>query len=289
MINAYGSTASVETNSNKVYGTTKARWKLVQEGSLLRIGNDHTFYNVQDTEETFYIKEFYKVSPDTIEVHDNVKYNIVPDDLVTISYKEHEIASFDVEHAGQGFKVNDVFSVEDGLPNFRKFDGEPELATFVVKKVNKKGGIISLDLLEYGVYIEKPPLTFKVESPTGEDAEIKLQFRERNNRPIVEANVLAVKRRPANSIIKFDGPLPDFLQAGKVATKKHALILNSSYFGEPKYLADFEVVTSFTPYLKLPLLVKNSLSPEVFYNKALLELDRRIQELEAKVKALTKN
>ena len=259
------------------------------EGSLIRIGNDHTFYNVQGAEETFYIKEFSKLGPDTIEIHDDVKYNIVPDDVVTISYKEHEVTSFDVMNAGQGFKANDVFSIEEGLPHVRTFDGEPELATFIIKRVNKKGGIVSLDLINYGIYIEKPPVAFTIKNPMGKDAEVRLQFRERNNRPIVEANVLSVQRRPANSVIKFDAPLPYFLEAGKVATKKHSLILNSSYFGEAKYLADFEIVTSFTPHLKLPLLVKNSLAPEVFYNKALLELDRKVQELEAKVKVLSKN
>ena len=289
MINAYGSTASVENGSNKVFGTTKARWKLVPDGALIRIGNDHTFYNVKGSQETFFIKEFSKIEPDAIEIHEDVKYNVVPDDVVTISYKEHEVASFDVMTAGEGFSVNDVFSLEEGLPHVRSFDGEPELAVFTVKRVNKKGGILSLDLTDYGIYIEKPSTTFTVKNPMGKDAEIRLQFTERSNRPIVEANVLSVKRRPANSIIRFDAPLPHFLSSGKIATKKHSLILNSSYFGQAQYLSDFEIVTSFTPHLKLPLLVKNSLAPEVFYNKAILELDRKVQELEAKVKTLSKN
>jgi hypothetical protein len=284
MINAYGSTASIDKNTNVVYSTTEGRWGLIPEGSLIRMADDHGFYTINSTQEVFYIEKFSKNDKTSIVVNKNVGYNILPGDVATLSSKQWKLSTVSVTEGGQGFKKGDVISIEGGRPSVNSHDGKINQAILTVKHVTKKKGeVLEVTISDQGNYLIKPKLNYSADFGVGKGLGIKLTFGESPERHLVEMSVNRVARNPTDSIIYFDSLVPTSMEYGKIATKKHQAHLASEYFGKSKYADSYEIVNSFTPYLKMPLLAKNSLSPETFYNRSLIILDERIKNLEKKL------
>jgi hypothetical protein len=284
MINAYGSTASIDKNTNVVYSTTEGRWGLIPEGSLIRMADDHGFYTINSTQEVFYIEKFSKNDKTSIVVNKNVGYNILPGDIATLSSKQWKLSTVSVTKGGQGFKKGDVISIEGGRPSVNSHDGKINQAILTVKHVTKKKGeVLEVNISDQGNYLIKPKLNYSADFGVGEGLGIKLTFEESPERHLVEMSVNRVARNSTDSIIYFDSLVPTSMEYGKVATKKHQAHLASEYFGKSKYVDSYEIVNSFTPYLKMPLLARNSLSPETFYNRSLIILDERIKNLEKKL------
>ena len=284
MINAYGSTASIETNTNVVYSTTQGRWSLIPEGSLIKMADDHGFYTINSVEEVFYIEKFSKHDKTSIQIHKNVAYNILPGDIVTLSSKQWKLSTVSINKGGEGFKKGDVISIEGGKPSVNAHDGKLNQSILKVKHVSKKkGGVLEAGVIDQGNYLVKPELNYSADFGIGTGLELKLQFEESSERHLVEMSVNRVTRNSTDSIIYLDSLVPVSMEHGKVATKKYHAHLASAYFGKSKYVDSYEIVNSFTPYLKMPLLAKNSLSPETFYNRSLIILDERIKNLEKKL------
>ena len=284
MINAYGSTASIDKNTNVVYSTTKGRWSLIPEGSLIRIADDHGFYTINSVQEVFYIQKFQKNDKTSVVVHKNVGYNILPGDTATLSSKQWKLSTVSVTKGGQGFKKGDLISIEGGRASVNTHDGKINQAMLKVKHATKKKGeVVEVSVSDRGNYLIKPELNHSADFGLGKGLGIKLTFEESPERHLVEMSVNRVMRNPTDSIIYFDSLVPISMEYGKVATKKYHAHLASEYFGKSKYVDSYEIVNSFTPYLKMPLLAKNSLSPETFYNRSLIILDERIKNLEKKL------
>ena len=90
MINAYGSTASIEKDSNVVYSTTQGKWGLIPDGSLIKFSDDHGFYIINFVKEVFYIEKFRKHGKTSVEIFQNVGLNMLPGDAATLSAKQHK-------------------------------------------------------------------------------------------------------------------------------------------------------------------------------------------------------
>ena len=284
MINAYGSTASIDKNTNVVYSTTKGRWGLIPEGSLIRMADDHGFYTINSVEEVFYIEKFQKNDKTSVVIHKNVGHNILPGDVATLSSKQWKLSTVSVTKGGEGFKKGDIISIEGGKASVNSHDGKINQAVLKVKQATKKKGeVLETSIVDRGNYLIKPKLNYSADFGMGKGLGIKLMFEESPERHLVEMSVNRITKNPTDSIIYFDSLVPTSMEYGKIATKKYHAHLASEYFGKSKYVDSYEIVNSFTPYLKMPLLAKNSLSPETFYNRSLIILDERIKNLEKKL------
>ncbi len=154
MINAYGSTASIETNTNVVYSTTEGRWSLIPEGSLIRMSDDHGFYTINSVEEVFYIEKFSKHDKTSIQIHKNVAYNILPGDIVTLSSKQWKLSTVSINKGGEGFKKGDVIAIEGGKPSVNTHDGKLNQSILKVKHVSKKkGGVLEAGVTDQGTIL----------------------------------------------------------------------------------------------------------------------------------------
>ena len=235
MINAYGSTASIDKNTNVVYSTTKGRWSLIPEGSLIRIADDHGFYTINSVEEVFYIEKFQKNDKTSVMIHKNVGYNILPGDVATLSSKQWKISTASVTKGGEGFKKGDIISIEGGRPSVNAHDGKLNQAILKVKQVDrKKGGVIEVSILDRGNYLVKPKLNYSADFGVGKGLEVKLVFEESPERHLVEMSVNRITKNSTDSIIYFDSLVPTSMEYGKIATKKYHAHLSSEYFGKSK-------------------------------------------------------
>ena len=78
--------------------------------------------------------------------------------------------------------------------------------------------------------------------------------------------------------------LPTGIKEGKLSIEKWEMILVSNYQGENKIAQPFQVIRDFTPNYRIPLITKNSFNQELIINHALTILDKKIAELENKLK-----
>ena len=283
MVNAYGSTASIENNSNVVYATTQGKWGLIPDGSLIKFSDDHGFYTINFVKEIFYIEKFIKHSKTSVEVFQNVGLNMLPGDTATLSAKQHKLTKATVIDGGKGFKEGDVIAIDSGRASVNSSDGTIHHSVLTIKEVTKKGSVLELVISKQGNYLILPDLTYSANFGLGAGLKIKLFFEESRERHLVEMTINRVTRNTTESFIYFDSLLPTTMENGKIATKKYHAHLTSEYYGKSKYVSTYEIINSFTPYLKMPLLARHSLSPETFFNRSLIILDERIKNLEKKL------
>ena len=283
MINAYGSTASIEKDSNVVYSTTQGKWGLIPDGSLIKFSDDHGFYIIYFVKEVFYIEKFRKLGKTSVEIFQNVGLNMLPGDAATLSAKQHKLVRVTVLDGGKGFKEGDVIAVDGGRASVNSSDGTVHHSVLRIKEVTKKGSVLELDISKQGNYLLLPDSTYSANFGLGTGLKIKLFFEESQERHLVEMIINRVTRNTTEYFIYFDSLLPTTMENGKIATKKYHAHLTSEYFGKRKYVSTYEIINSFTPYLKMPLLARNSLSPETFFNRSLIILDEKIKNLEKKL------
>ena len=283
MVNAYGSTASIEANSNEIYSTTEGKWGLIPEGSLIKFADDHGFYTINYVKEVFYIEKFKKHGKTSVRVFQNVGFNVLPGDTTTLSSKQHKLIRATVLDGGKGFKEGDVVAIDGGRASVNASNGTIDHALLKVIETTKEGSVLELNTSQEGNYLALPNSTHDASFGSATGLKIKLFFEESPERHLVEMIVNRVTRNTTDSIVHFDSLLPTTMEDGKIATKKYHALLSSQYYGKKKYVDTYEIITNFTPYLKMPLLAKHSLSPETFFNRSLIILDERIKNLEEKL------
>ncbi len=103
-----------------------------------------------------------------------------------------------------------------------------------------------------------------------------IKYLEINTRSIIERTVLDIYFNESKTYLVLDYSLPLNLNHGKVSCEKNVLLLSENYIYETQRNARYEVSTSFTPNIKLPLMLKNSMSSEIIYNKTCLIIDEQI-------------
>jgi len=161
-----------------------------------------------------------------------------------------------------------------------------EPALFKVNEVDSRGAIISFGILSHGKYINPPPKQCPLLGGNGENAIFEVESKVNDDRKLVERSISWIKADHTGSELSLNYSLPASLKEGKLSIKKSEIILKENYSGEDQIDVPFEISRDFTPYLNLPLLVKNSVSYELLINNAFVKLDNKIRELEDRIKEL---
>src|SRR6056300_622719 len=79
---------SILNNSNRIIASSKADWSALRANSNIFVGNDKFPYTVTEAKKFFYIKPFTVVDEQSIKIEDSIKHNLLPDDVIDMSYKE---------------------------------------------------------------------------------------------------------------------------------------------------------------------------------------------------------
>ena len=85
------------------------------------------------------------------------------------------------------------------------------------------------------------------------------------------------------TVIVLNHPLPPNTKHGKISVDKWELILDTNYSKGNKANASYRVLTDFTPNLNLPLLRDDISKNEAILNKALMTMDKEIQDIKNKL------
>ena len=276
-------TISAENGSNKIISSSDDKFAGIGKGSLIKIENDPVLHTIQSKDAFFYIKDFSVQSPKIIII-DDTKINLQAGDTLKITYKEYE-AKFiiDILNGGIGYNVGNVLTVKDGIVNIDISTGLSNPTTLEVIEVNTDGVIQKLGIKDNGKYIEPPTNPVKTFSKNGDNCEIELKYLELSNRAFIEKTINNIYESNGKTFIVLESSLPLNLKNGKLSVEKSIILLSGNYNGETRKNLNYEIFRDFTPNLKIPLLIKGSLSQEVVYNRACLILDAEIQKIKEKL------
>lgn len=291
MSKSIGYKISVLKNSKKIVGSSDVDWSYIRPGSYIKIiGNQH-LYEIAKVNKSIYNCDFNTINPKKISVGSDSNNYLIDNDLINIYYQQYELAGLmKIVSGGIGYKEDDILSVETGNPSVRKEDNIEEKTRFIVRSVDEKGVIKMLAIDNLGLYIKPPNKTTSLIGGTGTNAIVELEYILQPNRSMLERNIVVIERNTIgkNIYLYLNYPLPNGLASGIISTPKWDMTIVGEYTGDDAFNVKCEIITDFTPNLKLPLLLPNTLAKEPLINKTFAILDNEITEIKRRLDELSR-
>ena len=279
----FGHSINIDHDSNYIIGHSEVDYSSARIGSLINIDNDGHFYIIGAVEPLNLILNF-SIDGNNIIVNGNYENYFLLDDVLTISYKEHEMLIIDsILNNGVNYKAGDVLSLNGGILSTNTIDNTSQSTNFKVDDVDIKGTIKKLTPISKGKYIKFPDKTNNLIGGRGSGAQISVESALVSNRKMFERQVISATNQDSNTIIELNFKLPPAIQEGKVSINKYKIFLTSTYVGPTKKNVNYNIVRDYSPILQLPLLVKGSNKLEEIANHNILRLEQKIKELEDKI------
>ncbi len=249
----YKYTVSIKKDTNRIISSSEDKFAGINDGSLIKIENDPTLYTVLGKESSFYLKSFIAQDSKIITIDEDTGINLQNNDTIRITFNtKGGVLSFDI-------------SIGSGQPT-----------TLEVTEVNDAGGVEQLGILEAGKYITHPIAPIATYGNRGDGLLLDIKYLELGNRSFLERTITDIYFQEGKTYLVLDYSLPLNLTSGKLSCEKNVLLLSNNYTGDTKRNISYETFSHFTPNIRLPMLLKNSMSSEVVFNKACLIIDEQI-------------
>jgi hypothetical protein len=280
-------TISVEKDSNLLIGSSDEKFAGIRDGSLIKIDEDSFLYTVIGKNNWLYIEDFTLSDSKTIKIDKNIGVNLQKGDNIKISFKEFELVMIEnILDKGDSFTEGDELYLESGEVNVDIKTGRGEPTILKIDSLEENNGIKRLSIIDKGKYITPPQNPVKVTNNNGQSALLNLNFQENTNRAIVERTITNIHYQENQTLLSLNYSLPPNLKEGKLSCEKNALKITPNYLGSTNSNLPFKIYKDFTPYLNIPLTSKNSLSPELIFNKAMHKIDERFSQNDKEIKEL---
>ena len=271
---------SVENGCNKITSSSEDRFLGIGKGSLIKVGEEPILYTVIGRDSFFFIKEFYSENSKILSFADDIGSNIQKGDILKITYKEYE-AKFisSIVSEGSGYIPESDLNIIGGVLSVDVSVGFGQPTSIYPSSVNSDGAILQAGIKYSGKYLSPPQNPVKSRSNRGSNAEFDIKYIEIPNRSFVDRTVADIYISEGKTFIVLDYSLPPNLSSGKISVEKSVLTLSENYSGKTQKNLSYQIYKDFTPLMKLPLQLKNSLSPEITYNKSCMIIDSEICNL----------
>lgn len=282
-----GNMASVRKNTNTIISTTFADWSAIRSGTFIKFVDDFNFFTVSHVNKKTFLKDFVKAQSHVLQINENCGVNINEGDSLTISYKEYELSTvYKLISAGKGYSVGDVLTLDGGTPSLNLSDNTLNSGVITVNKIGEMGEILEFDITEKGKYITSPETITSLKGGDGSGAVIECGFKLSDHRSFIERDVERVEFKGSDTLVYLYYALPDSIKEGKLSIIKWEIVLTGNYTGENKINQTIQIIRDFTPNYRIPLLAQNAQNQELIFNNALITLDKKVAELEDKIKKL---
>lgn len=273
-------TVSVQNNSNKIISSSEEKFVGISNGNLIKIGNEDILYSIIGREKYFYIRNFSIVDPKNIVIDDNINNNLQNGDNIRITFKEYELIMInELINEGKNYSLNEDVLVIGGKLNINISDGSSEPSILTITETGENGNIKQLGIKKKGKYISIPPNPCKVAAENGKDAELNVNYSECGNRTVLERIIDSITIKDNKTYIHLNYSLPINLEQGKLSVEKVSLTLDKPYYGDTESNVNYQIYKNFTPNITLPLMAKNTLSPESIFNNAVHKIDAEINKI----------
>ena len=104
-----------------------------------------------------------------------------------------------------------------------------------------------------------------------------------------ERGIADIESKEDSTVLHLSHSLPPRVKNGSVSVSKWEVTLDAEYLGENRNDIGYEILKDFTPNLELPLIRGDVASSGILYNEAVLSLDKKITEQQAKIDALSQD
>ncbi len=279
---------NINKGNNFIISHSDSDWNYLREGMSINIGNDAIFYTIGNKEKINFIQEFKKETKG-ISIDGNWEYLFLIGDSINLSYKEYELLTIkNIINKGENYKDGDLLSLNGGSLSINIFDNTSNSTLLKVESVNGNGGIEKLSVIHRGKYICFPNTSNSILGGHGQNAIIDIESKIIESRTIVERTILSIKNIDYKTIIELSYPIPENIQEGKISVTKWKAYLSNNYIGETQKNVSCNIIRDSTPYLELPLLLKNSNKTEEIFNHSIKKIDSEIKLLKDQLEELRK-
>ena len=281
-------TVSILKNTNKILSSSQDNLAGIKPGSYIKLGGTDILYQISETKQIIIFKDFELIDNRTIKINSNTNVDFQKEDIIEIMYDEYELNSvISIVKPGRFYQNEEIITIKDGEPSVNVMDGIPYPTKLKIDEVDDNGGIVRLELNQNGKYIVPPHNNCNVISKYGTDALLKLKYKIIDNHETLSKVIKNISFNNNETILELNYSLPSGIKNGKISCKKYEIYLTNLYLGDTLFNVNYEIFKDFTPYLKLPLMLKNSSCPEILFNDALIKIDKEIQELKKIIKEKT--
>jgi hypothetical protein len=275
---------SVQNNSNRIIGSSEEKFVGIRDGNLIRFNNENELYTILKKENVSYVKNFDVINLKTIALDEFTGIKLQVGDTLKINYKEYELlAVCDFINRGINYNNEDELKVEGGELILDISSGMVNPTILQVIEIDKEGKVLEIGIKEKGKYIKVPNNPCKVSGGSGTGIEFDLRYTELESFSITERTIQNITFKNNKTYLVLDYSLPINLKKGNFSVEKSCLILTSPYLGPTQLNINYQVYRDFTPSLNIPLMVKNSSSPDIIFNKAMKKIDEEISIIKRKL------
>lgn len=280
-----GNIASIKKDSNRLISTTFADWSAIREGTFIKFDDDQNFYIASHVEKRTFLKDFIVIEPHIIQINEDCGTNINEDDNLVISFKEYELITvYKIISAGKHYRVGDKLTLNGGAASLNITDNTLHSSAVLVTRVGDQGEILEIQIENRGKYLVPPNSITELKGGFGVGASVEAGYKLTDHRSFIEKDVEKIDFKHSETILRLFYSLPPGIKEGKLSIEKWEIVLTNNYVGATKIKQPFQIIRDFTPNLRIPLLAPNSPNQELIFNNALTILDRKIAELEKKIK-----
>lgn len=278
---------SILKDTNRVVATSSINWSNLKEGSFLRFKKDPTLYSISKVREFTEFHDFKKINNKTIQINNNTGINFLKTDEIKISYKTYKFVTiFSINNSGNGYKVGDKIKLAISYPSYDIVSGIYDDTILEVREINNKGGITQIGIISSGRYLKEINDTIiNTVGGNGNGCKLEVAFKEENIKEPIENKIEYIDFNTPTTIY-LSSPLSDGVEYGKLSVKKWELFISAS-MSENIINSEYEIIQDFTDFLKLGLLVQNSMSKDSIINRNFTIIDDKLKELENKISQLT--
>jgi hypothetical protein len=281
---------SIKRNTNKVISSSEDSFGGFGIGSYIQLGNKDTLFPILKTNRFFYFKDFEVNNSKEILIKEDIGINLQLNDNLDIIIDEYELVAIEsIKETGRQYLVNEILTVVGGETSLDINNGQIRPTKFKVEEVGLMGEILKLSCVDYGNYVAAPPKQCKlIGSKSGDASLLELKYNTINNKKVLKRVIKEIRIENNKSFLKLDYSIPPGTKVGKFSTEKWEMELGNIYLEETLIGVSYKIIKDFTPNIRIPLMAKNSFSPDSVYNKGVQLIDSEISKLRNEIDELKK-
>ena len=279
----YGHTASAIKGNNKITACSKVDFSTINSGNFIMLMGDDVFYKIINKEKFVYAQDAAVIEANKIQVNENALMHLNVDDDIDISYKNYEVTEASVNQGGEGYEQGDLISVDGGVCKYNSIDEIDIPVKLSVEEVDSDGGIVSVNLVNKGLYSEPPSDESDVSSGSGSGASLSLTTKLLSTSVVESRGISSIELDGDKSVITINHAVAPRVKEISIRVEKWQLTLASAYAGQQDKLnVPYDIIKDFTPHCNLPLINSNMATNHLVYNEAMAIIDQRLKDLEDK-------
>lgn len=277
---------SVFKNSNISFSSTEDNFGGIRPNSFLKFDNSDVLYTIVSCKKILFSKEFESIGNRKIKLNSDIGFKMQKEDSIRLTYDEYELDYvFNIKNGGRDYTEEDVLFIKGGELSINLIDGIGTPTELSISKLNRDGGIIeNVEIKNRGRYY-KPP-EGDIESygaKIGENAQFTLKYRKTEDQQFQEKVIKEIEVKNNETFLTLDYSLNPGIKTGKISFEKFEITLSQPYVFDSQNNLKYKIFSDFTPYLSLPLTIKNDSNFDLIFNNAMQKIDIKIKELEDKI------